>query len=261
MTHIGDALEPREDVLDSGPPQRPSRWIAVAAVAVLALVGWSVLGSTPDETAGPTPESHAADTSTARATEPTPAPPDRPDHVDQLTFADDDHGFMVQEVCSQSTGSGPCSRRILATLDGGSNWEGRALIPPYADEFSGLVAQSEFELILLDQISAGSVVRSFDGGRSWAQVPTTRAEPAPVPAGVVLVGDLDPACTPPCSALLSWIDPNTLEQHPLPRQPAAGTGDLPSSASMGSDGDLVVAAATAATGLVSVSTDGGANWT
>lgn len=247
------------DVLDSGPPGQPRRWIAVAVVAVLVLIGWNVLGSGPDEIAAPAAESHAVDTP-ATGVEPGPEVPANPDHADQLTFVDADNGFLMQHLCSQSTGGGACPRRILATADGGSRWEGRSVIPSYADEFYALVAHSEFDLTLLDKLSAASVVRSFDGGRSWAQFPTTGAEPAPVPAGVGLVSDLDPACTPDCPAALSWIDPSTLQLHALPSQPAAGIGDLPRPASLASDGDIAAASAIRAAGLVSVSRDGGATW-
>ncbi len=251
------------DVLDSGAPARTGRWVAVAVLAVLALVGWNILGPEPETDRPVSPA--VGSPSTGWVAGPGSELPASPHRADQLTFVDDEHGFLVQYLCSESSGGDSCPRRILATEDGGGSWEGRAMIPPYADEFYALVARSEFDLILLDRVSAASVVRSFDGGRSWAQLPTTRAEPAPVPAGAGLVGAglvgvLDPACPQPCPVTLSWIDPNTLQLHPLPRQPAAGGNVLPQPASVASDGDIAVAAAAPAAGLVSLTTDGGATW-
>lgn len=258
MSQLGDAADRHEDVLDSGPPRRLGRWLVVGAVAVLALVGWNAFGSGSDLRQVQIQPTPVPDRS-GGAQQPAATVPANPDHADQLVFADAQHGFLMQYLCSRAAGLGACPRRILATEDGGSTWEGRAVIPPYADGFYALTPLSGLELVLVDQLSADSVVRSFDGGRSWAQSATFRAASAPVPAGALLVADQDRSCAPDCAGVLSWIDPDTLALHPLPTQPAAAVGQPPPT--MARDGQLALAAAEPTAGLVSVSTDGGGSWT
>ncbi|MGI8693812.1 MAG: hypothetical protein ACR2JK_13080 [Geodermatophilaceae bacterium] len=258
MTHIGDALEPREDVLDSGPPARPAKWVALAAAVVVVLVGWSVFRPGGDEPALPAAESHAADTSTGWVAETRPALPGRPDRVDQLTFVDAEHGFLVQDVCSQSYG--PCQRRVLATDDGGQTWEARAVTPAFAAGYYPLVAQSEFDLALIDHVTLTRLARSYDGGRSWSERPITRAKPAPAPVGARLVQDVEPMGCSGCPSTLAWIDPLAQELHPLPSQPGAGPTAFPGPASMGPDGDVVTVTFADSAGLFSMSTDGGQTW-
>lgn len=260
----GDVIEPQEDVLDTGTPSRPGWWVAGAAAVALALVGWNVLGSGPDEAVDRAAESHPAERPTGWVAQPDPEVTSSPDRVDQLTFVDEEHGFLVQHLCSQASGGAPCVRRVLATTDGGSSWESRGTIPSFAGSFYPFLATSEIDLALIDFQGFTSVARSVDGGRSWQLLPIVRAEPAAVPVGAPLIQDLDPLCPSECPALLSWFDPAGQELHPLPSQPAArqdtGTIQFPVPASMGPDGTIAVASVADSAGLISVSTDGGQNW-
>ena len=256
-----DALGPHQDVLDSGTPGRSGRWIAVAVVAVLALVGWNLLDTDLDQAAPRAAESRSVDPPAGWVAGPTAEVSAAPDHTGQLTFVDAQHGFLVQDLCSLSTGGAPCPRRILATGDGGSSWESRARIPAYAEGFYTLHAVSDMDLILIDTLSVVRVIRSFDGGRSWQPRPLLDAEPAPAPPGAPLVWGGSQPCAPDCRPPLSWIDPITLELHVLPTQPAAWTRDFPPTPSMSPDGDIVAASADDTAGLVSMSADGGQTWT
>ncbi|MDQ3463169.1 MAG: hypothetical protein M3500_00285 [Actinomycetota bacterium] len=256
MTQLGDVADPHEDVLDSGTPDRPVRWIAAAVVAVLALIGWNVMGSDSEQALDRVVESHAAEP--PGVGEPIPDVSPSTDHAEQLTFVDDQHGFIVQSTCAQAPGGVPCPRRILATTDGGSSWQSRGPLPSYAQTAYLLVAESERDLTVLD-VSLASVVRSVDGGRSWRQLPITRADPAAAPAGALLVHDVGRRCSTDCPGSLVWIDPATEELHPLPSQPWAGAHRDRSTLSTAWDGDIVAAAAGTA-GLVSMSGDGGQTW-
>lgn len=249
------------DVLDSGTPGRSGRWIAAAVLAVLALVGWNLLGPDPDVDRAV--ESHSVDEPAGWEAGPTAETSTTPGRVDQLTFVDDQHGFLVQYLCSQSTGGDPCPRRMLATDDGGSSWEARATTPAYADSFYPFMAESRLALTLVDHLTMSSVARSFDGGRSWQERPISRAEPAAAPVGALLIQDVAPLCGSNCSGLLAWIDAAG-RLHPLLSQPTAGppaeTLQYPVPASMGPDGDIVAGAVADSAGLVSMSTDGGRTW-
>jgi len=255
-----DVLGTREDVLDSGTPGRPRRWIAAAGVAIVALVGWNVLGSGPDETIAPIAASQTFEPPSGWTVDPEQVVSSNPDQADQLTFVDDQNGFLVQYLCSQSTGGAACPRRLLATTDGGSSWEARATIPVYAEPFHTLLVESELRLALIDTSTLARMARSFDGGRSWRLLPITRAEPAAAPEGALVVADIDPRCAQECAGPLAWIDPTDQALHLLPSQPAAAEAAFPGLQSVGTDGDIVVGSSAGSAGLVSMSTDGGLSW-
>lgn len=245
MTQLGDALDPQGDVLVSGTAGR-SRW-------------WTLLDSGPEQAVDRAAESRSADPPQDRVIEPVPAGFPSTDRADQLTYVDDAHGFLVQYGCPLSDGDSSCPRRILATSDGGASWEARGRIPDYAEHSYQLAAASQDELMLIGATLA-SMTRSVDGGRSWSQLPVTLAEAATAPIGATLVQSAM-QCEQVCHTTLGWIDAAAQELHPLPRRPAAVTGDFQGRPSMSSDGDIVIASVADSAGLVSMSTDGGQAWT
>jgi hypothetical protein len=113
--------------------------------------------------------------------------------------------------------------------------------------------------VLIDGATLASMTLSVDGGRSWSQLPVTLAEAAPAPIGATLVQSAT-QCEQVCHTTLGWIDAAAQELHPLPRQPAAATGDFQGRPSMSSDGNIVIASVADSAGLVSMSTDGGQAW-
>ncbi|MBA3419627.1 MAG: hypothetical protein H0U09_13190 [Geodermatophilaceae bacterium] len=260
MTQIGDVLGPHEDVLDSGTPGGSGRWIAIAVVAVLALVGWNLLDSGPEQAVDRAVDSPAVDPPADRVIEPVPEESLPTDRADQLTFVDDAHGFLVQYACPLTNADASCPRRIVATSDGGASWEVRGPIPPhYAEHYYQLAAASRDQLMLIDGATLASIALSVDGGRSWRQLPVTPAEAAPAPAGATLTQSAH-RCDQVCKTTLGWIDPAALKSHPLPSQPVAGSGDVLALPSMSSDGDIVVSSVAGTAGQVSMSTDGGQTW-
>lgn len=248
------------DVLDSGTPPRPRRWIVLAVVAVVAVVGWRVVGSEPDPAVDRSGPTGAAEPPPEVAARPAEAVPSSPEHADQLTFADATNGYLVQYRCSEATAEDPCPRRIYATDDGGSTWQPRAVIPPYAAPFQLLVADSAVQLTLFDQQSIDSVVRSFDGGRSWAQLPVTRGEPAPAPLGARLL-QLDPQPSAVRVRSLAWFEPEFRQLHPVSTQPWERMPPLSQAPSRAPDGDILTASSDRSDGRVLMSRDGGLTWT
>lgn len=245
------------DVLDTGSSSRLGWWATIAAVAVTALIGWTLRGPSPAPAASPIVATTAPEASLAR-----PEPrPEFPDHVGEFLFSDDRHGFLVQYLCSDVRADGSCPRRLLATDDGGRTWDSRGLLPTYADSFAPLLVVSEREVALVDSAAYASLARSIDGGRNWVRLPITQGAPEPAPPGATVIQEFPQLCyATACPPSAAWIDVRTQTSHPLPQQPPSGAGDFLRAVSMASDGQLVASTATITTARISMSVDGGRYW-
>lgn len=264
MNVAGGGAEPSQadvvgDVLDTSRPKRPWGWIVAAAVVAVALLGWNL--RTPGQPdAAAQQQAAQADRGSIDTSREDMFFPAGPDRVEQLTFVDDNVGFLVLHACSVIVPGGPCPRRILATTDGGATWETRGVVPTAADQLSGLVVGSTQDLALVASWQgAATVARSRDGGRTWGVEALRLGGPEAAPPGAPVVVDVCPPT--PCGGSLSWLDPDSALIHPLPVQPAAAEVSQLQSSPRSTDGDLVASAVGMTAGHVAMSRDGGVTWT
>ncbi len=249
------------DVLEMGAPGRAGIWVTLVAVAVLALLGWQLRPGP----AAPAPSSPLALAAPTPAPEPlgSPAAQWTVDEVADVSFVNDTTAFAVLRQCSAAvTDAFGCARRLLATTDGGTTWNGLRPLPAMAQGHDHLLALSAEELMLLDLDTLADVVRSTDGGRSWVRLPVDRAGPLPVtPSGVLVLGG-PVVCTVQCApTTVGWFDPATLRVHPLPAQPSAEELSRSQTTAVTTVGaDIVVGGTTLTGAYVAVSRDRGRTW-
>lgn len=246
-------------MLDSGTPTRLGMWVVVAAIAVLALLGWQLRTPQVPPEVTDTPVVAAPEPPGEPAAEPLPAEWGV-DNVAEVTFVDDLNGFAVLQRCSSAVRW--CGRRLLTTTDAGATWEAVRWLPTMADGYNRLMAPSFDELMLLDVDTLADVVRSTDGGRSWVRLPVERADPLPLAAAGVLVLGGPVICNRDCEpTTVSWFDPATLLLHPLPTQPSAEElARSQSTTASRVDGDIVVGGTTLTGAYVAFSRDSGRTW-
>lgn len=250
------------ELLESPPARSSGPWLVVAILAVVALIGWNVLGSAAE----PAPPEAVETTESWEATQPE-REPDRqtttpPDYVSELHFLDAEVGFGTLNLCSQIgyQRDEPCPRRIIATDDAGVTWEVRGRIPIPGHGFHTLVPLSTRVLTIVDMTDSDHLLRSADGGRSWAVAEVTAAESAMIASQAALVPNGNPRCGIQCPPL-SWVDPVTQRRHEFPTQPSASGTTVLQSWPIGPDGDIVVTGTTLRSAYIAMSTDGGQSWT
>lgn len=249
------------ELLESPPTRSSTPWIVVAVLAVLALIGWNVLGPAPDPAAP-----IAIEVSPSPEPEPPPEPavdPASANYVSDLSFVDDTTGFAILNVCTgvdSQRADHPCPRRLLATTDAGASWETRGHIPILGGPFDAFVPLSDLDVTIVDQTDAARMLRSADGGWSWATVAISSAPPAAVSIDAVLQPSYLVACRESCEPAIRWIDPATQRLHELPGLPSA-TGTVALEPWHAPDGDIVVSGGDLTAAYLAMSTDGGQTWT
>lgn len=251
----------REDLLDTGTPNRLGPWLAVAVVAALGLLGWRLQA--------PEPPAEVLRPIEVVAPEPVPATPTETitlwgqDMVTDVTFVDDLSGFAIEQQCSTAAADAfGCGRRLLTTTDGGATWTAVRTLPSLANGYGKFVALSADVMMLLDIGALSGVVRSTDGGRSWVRFPLTRAGPRPLAPSGVPVLDGPVICNRQCEpTTISWFDPVSLALHPLPTQPvAAELARTEFTHATTIDGDIVVGGTTLTGAYVAISRNSGRTW-
>lgn len=243
------------DVLDSGSRRHRWPWLAVIAVVVAALVWWDLDGPPPVRSPIAAPTTAAIPTGVAQRVVPTP------DRAENLTYADERTGFLVQWVCSADSPQGACPRQILATDDGGASWEARGRLPDAARYLDRFVVVSPTVLAVVGDFAPATIAVSYDAGRTFAMRSLDRGPARPARADAPVVSDGGETCEQvACPPRLSWLDVTNLTLHPLPTQVQAENLALVRTSSRAIDGDLVVSAAAVTTGRVWFTRDGGASW-
>lgn len=109
-----------------------------------------------------------------------------------LEFFDGDHGYAYRANCRRSDLD--CATTLLATRDGGENWDERRLPTPKsgADSSTHVTAFSHEDLVVsrAPRASGGEYerLRSRDGGRTWTTVSSSfeQAPPTVIPRSALL---------------------------------------------------------------------------
>ncbi|MBA3523160.1 MAG: hypothetical protein H0T85_01120, partial [Geodermatophilaceae bacterium] len=183
------------EVLAAGRPRRIGPLLA--AVVVLALVGW--LAVREDAPAPVSPRSAPPGLATSEPVPSEPAPSALDPSLDQLVFVDPVRAVAVRSDCTVSLGTTTCDRTLLVSDDAGTTFQDRGRLPVQAPYL--LLADRAGAIALLDE-ALSRLVRTLDGGESWAETPVTQGPPAPIPAGVPALSGPVGDCTDRCGELV-----------------------------------------------------------
>lgn len=215
---------------------------AVVAVSVSVPVLRSLPGSTPP--AGP--------------------PDDRRVNY-QVDFADPTRGYALRSKCEDP--DGPCSFALLATVDGGANWQTRTL--PVEN---GHYSTSELEVLGPHTLAIARVpivneetyepFVSVDGGRTWrAYSELTLVAPSTSPAGAKLQQTCAGSTGSECATGLAVLSPEKGTMSLTPTQPAIVEAQSGEVATAGGRFWAVGQVPGSQNWAVSVTSDAGATWT
>ena len=264
MSELDTALDGLRDELNSAIPlpdvehvtgrARARRRLQLGAIAAVVMVAVAVpvLRALPDGSPVATP------------------PPVQPRTGYVVDFADPDHGFAIGRRCEENRDG--CSFSFHRTTDGGRDWQKMTLPAPlnpdtgYFTTALYVVGPDEVVITRSGQSSDDlDRIHTMDGGRSWQEIKPSWAHEAhettaPLGPRSLLAGMCaQMLLTTETCGDLGTIQPGTAKNTGIPTQPPLGlrTQNGPVATK---DGKWWAVGLNAGRWAISVSADGGQNW-